>query len=168
MGWTGSSRKTKLRAEGTNGWAEQKLARHVIARDHGICYVCGLPGADQADHVVPISRGGAHHPANMRAIHKAPCHADKTRAETVAARHPHSRLRPPERHPGLVGESNHRQAEHPSQFRGRDEETATTADGRDEAPLDGVVGRSSTETEVGAGLGDRHDGLFFAGWHGSD
>lgn len=79
------------------------MARHVLERDRGICYVCGRAGANEADHVVPLHRGGAPHPANMRAIHAVPCHRDKTRAETRAARHRFTRSRPPESHPGYLG-----------------------------------------------------------------
>lgn len=69
-----------------SGSAEQARARRVIHRDGGICYVCRQPGADQADHVIPIVEGGADDEDNMRAIHGAPCHADKTRAEAARAR----------------------------------------------------------------------------------
>lgn len=69
-----------------SGWAQQKRARRVIRRDHGICHVCGHPEADQADHVIPTSEGGEDHERNMRAIHSLPCHRDKTLAEAERAR----------------------------------------------------------------------------------
>lgn len=37
-------------------WA--RISREVIERDGGICHLCGLPGADTADHLVP--RMGRH------------------------------------------------------------------------------------------------------------
>jgi 5-methylcytosine-specific restriction endonuclease McrA len=38
------------------GWA--RISRQVIARDEGICHICGEPGADTADHLLPRSLGG--------------------------------------------------------------------------------------------------------------
>lgn len=55
------------RAEGSR-W--HKLVRWVIRRDGGICHLCGRPGADTADHLVPLSQGGAKmDPRNLKAAH---------------------------------------------------------------------------------------------------
>jgi len=52
-------------------YAYQKMRKVVLARDRGICWICGTPGAGTVDHVVPLSRGGALlDPANMRAAHR--------------------------------------------------------------------------------------------------
>ncbi len=59
------------REYGTQAW--RKLAASVVARDRGICHLCGEPGADTAHHLVPKRLGGADHPANLRAIHCG-CH----------------------------------------------------------------------------------------------
>jgi len=64
-----------------SGSAEQRLNRWVMARWHGVCHVCNQPGADQVDHVVPLSAGGSDGWENRRPIHSAPCHADKSAAE---------------------------------------------------------------------------------------
>lgn len=69
-----------------SGSAEQARARRIIDRDHGICHVCHQPGADQADHVIPFTEGGADDEANMAAIHARPCHQAKTSAEAARAR----------------------------------------------------------------------------------
>jgi 5-methylcytosine-specific restriction endonuclease McrA len=63
--------------------------RFILRRDRFVCYVCGLEGADQADHVIPIAEGGANHTENGRAIHAEPCHATKSRQEAARgyARH---------------------------------------------------------------------------------
>ena len=49
-------------------WRRTKAA--VIARDGGICWLCELPGADTADHVIARARGGSNDPANLRAAHR--------------------------------------------------------------------------------------------------
>lgn len=55
--------------------------RRILKRDRWICHVCQQPGADQADHVVPVSEGGAHSLSNGAAIHGSPCHTEKSRLE---------------------------------------------------------------------------------------
>jgi 5-methylcytosine-specific restriction endonuclease McrA len=49
------------------GWA--KTVRRIIERDRGICWICGLPGANSADHLIPRSKGGNHSDANLAAAH---------------------------------------------------------------------------------------------------
>jgi 5-methylcytosine-specific restriction endonuclease McrA len=46
--------------------------RAIWERDQGICYLCGggiEPSDVHYDHVVPLSKGGAHSMANIRATH---------------------------------------------------------------------------------------------------
>lgn len=74
----------------------------VLRRDHGICYVCGQPGADQVDHVRPVSQGGAHDDTNLAAIHARPCHAAKTQREQQAGKARRARRRPTRRNPNLI------------------------------------------------------------------
>lgn len=96
MGWESSKRRQMM--GNPSGQSIARLARQVIEAAGGRCYVCGLPGADEADHVVPISQGGVHGFENLRAIHAKPCHADKTRRESHTNR---TIRRPKEPHPGL-------------------------------------------------------------------
>ncbi len=45
----------------------------VIARDLGICHICGrpvAPGSEFLDHVVPLSRDGPDTEANLRVSHQ--------------------------------------------------------------------------------------------------
>jgi 5-methylcytosine-specific restriction endonuclease McrA len=42
----------------------------VVARDKGICHLCGEGGADTADHIIPHSRGGSDELTNLRAAHR--------------------------------------------------------------------------------------------------
>jgi 5-methylcytosine-specific restriction enzyme A len=81
------------------------VTRAILARDQGICNICGQPGADTVDHVVNVKSGGTDDPANTRACHARPCHAAKTARESAAARarieRPKAR-RDPEPHPGTL------------------------------------------------------------------
>jgi 5-methylcytosine-specific restriction endonuclease McrA len=49
------------------GWANKRL--RVIERDNGMCYLCGLPGANSVDHVIPHAKGGTDAMTNLRAAH---------------------------------------------------------------------------------------------------
>lgn len=57
-----------------SGW--NQISRRIISRDNGICHICGLPGADTADHLVPRAKGGTNHPSNLAAAHRA-CNSRK-------------------------------------------------------------------------------------------
>ena len=93
MTWSGANRPDAA--------AWRRLRAAVLKRDHGVCYVCGKPGADQVDHVIPYSLGGPSEEWNLRAVHRKPCHSTKSAKEGHAARRP-SRRRPPELHPGIL------------------------------------------------------------------
>ena len=80
--WAGSGR-----ASGTlSGSAQQKRSKRILARDQYICHVCGGFGADEADHVKPLGEGGPDTDENMAAIHREPCHREKTAEEAARAR----------------------------------------------------------------------------------
>ena len=54
----------------THSYRRARLA--VLHRDRGICWLCGRPGADTADHVVPLALGGdPNDQLNMRAAHRS-------------------------------------------------------------------------------------------------
>jgi len=52
-----------------NGWQWQKIVAAVIARDNGICQLCGQSGATSADHIVRVRYGGTDALSNLRAAH---------------------------------------------------------------------------------------------------
>lgn len=44
----------------------QRVRKQILA-DSDICWICGHPGADTIDHIVPVSQGGAYFDrANLR------------------------------------------------------------------------------------------------------
>lgn len=59
-------------------WREHTVPR-ILRRDNGICHLCGQPGADTADHLIPWSQfpadqqHRADHPSNLAAAHDIPC-----------------------------------------------------------------------------------------------
>src|SRR5437867_12064203 len=58
------------------GWSYQRKRERVLARDGYVCWLCGLPGADTVDHVIPRARGGDDSDENLRAAH-AQCNASR-------------------------------------------------------------------------------------------
>lgn len=51
--------------------ARRLMRARVLTRDHGICWLCGQPGADTIDHIVPLSQHGADTDNNLRAAHRS-------------------------------------------------------------------------------------------------
>lgn len=81
--WATSKRKDRLTVSGS---AEQARRLRILQRDLGTCHVCGQLGADQVDHVVPLSEGGADEEFNLASIHAEPCHREKTACESRGGR----------------------------------------------------------------------------------
>lgn len=100
--WSGSTRRHRLPKD----WHARRAR---VLRNWGrICHLCGGPGADTVDHVIP---GDLHDEANLRPVHdKVPphCHRAKSsgeggRAAGVQRRaRAAARYRKPENHPGLI------------------------------------------------------------------
>lgn len=85
------ARYNREHRETTIAWTQRRRARRagvvvgevdykrVWKREKGICYLCGRPVAEgdiHYDHVVPLSRGGAHSEDNVRVTH-ARCNIKK-------------------------------------------------------------------------------------------
>ena len=62
-------------------WRRTRLA--VIARDEGICQICGciVDKFGQVDHLVPKSEGGTDAMSNLRLLCH-PCHSRRTATES--------------------------------------------------------------------------------------
>jgi 5-methylcytosine-specific restriction endonuclease McrA len=94
IAWQASTRRERT----VSGGRQQSRAAAVMHLHDGICHVCGQPGADQVDHVIPTApdaREPEHRDlplsyvdsiANLRPIHRQPCHREKTLAEAQRAR----------------------------------------------------------------------------------
>lgn len=58
-------------AESWGGPKAQRFVALTLREKGGVCALCGLPGADSADHIVPRSRGGAVYDlANLQPAHR--------------------------------------------------------------------------------------------------
>jgi 5-methylcytosine-specific restriction endonuclease McrA len=53
------------------GRKAQALTAHCLATKGRICHLCGLEGADTADHIIPRSKGGPDVPENLEPAHTA-------------------------------------------------------------------------------------------------
>lgn len=81
-----------------SGSREQRINRGVMEAHEGRCHRCGELGADEVDHVVPLTvaarlpehrhlaRSYIDSPENRRPIHSEPCHRDKTAEERARGR----------------------------------------------------------------------------------
>ena len=47
-------------------WRRQ---RALLLAASDICHICGQPGADSVDHVIPLARGGTDARSNTRPAH---------------------------------------------------------------------------------------------------
>lgn len=82
VAWAGSKRSERT----MSGSRQQSMAKACMELHDGICHVCSRPGADEVDHVIPLSEGGADDMANRRPIHSRPCHVEKTQGEARRGR----------------------------------------------------------------------------------
>jgi 5-methylcytosine-specific restriction endonuclease McrA len=65
------------------GRARQARNRRILSTSD-ICWICGKPGADSVDHVIPIARGGTEDPSNLRPAHLHPCNRAKSDKDFAA------------------------------------------------------------------------------------
>lgn len=62
-------RPGRRRVRDGRSWREIK--DEVLARDDGVCHICGEPGATTVDHLQPRAFGGTDDPENCAAAHEA-------------------------------------------------------------------------------------------------
>jgi 5-methylcytosine-specific restriction protein A len=69
------------RGYGSAAW--RRLRLQVIARDEGVCRICGgvVTGRGDVDHIVPKAAGGTDALENLQYVHAA-CHSRKTVSES--------------------------------------------------------------------------------------
>ena len=73
----------------------------IGARDRGICWLCGGPGATSADHVIALADGGSNFPSNLRAAHPH-CNYAKNAKRSSELREHTRRSRPAREWPGAI------------------------------------------------------------------
>lgn len=65
------------------GRARQRRNAKILAASD-VCHICGQPGADAVDHVVPLSRGGEDAPSNLKpAHHDVPPYCNRRKADLL-------------------------------------------------------------------------------------
>lgn len=72
-----------------NGRRVTELRAAVLSSHGTVCHLCGMPGADTADHILPRALGGTDDLDNLRPAHKS-CNSSRG-AMLIAewrARHP--------------------------------------------------------------------------------
>ena len=64
----------------SRGWGGRhaQTLRTRVLRASDVCHICGQPGADSVDHVIPRARGGTDDPSNLRPAHMFPCNRAKS------------------------------------------------------------------------------------------
>lgn len=53
----------------THNDPEYRRNRVIVLEQSDVCWRCGKPGADTADHVTPLVAGGTHALGNLRPAH---------------------------------------------------------------------------------------------------
>lgn len=83
---------------GWNGRRATKLTAAVLATKGTICHLCGMPGADTADHILPRALGGPDDLDNLVPAHKR-CNSSRGAMpiELWRKRHPLPKRAPPSR-----------------------------------------------------------------------
>lgn len=79
---------------------EFRRLRLVVLEEEPVCRICGHAPSNTVDHIQPVARGGSDARGNLRGV-CGPCNLRKAGASD--SKPLATRMRPPERHPGMVG-----------------------------------------------------------------
>lgn len=67
----------------SNSRAAQAQNKRILSASD-ICHICGKPGADAVDHVIPLARGGADDASNKKpAHHDVPPHCNRRKSDKL-------------------------------------------------------------------------------------
>jgi hypothetical protein len=67
----------------SNSRAARRENQRILAASD-ICHICGKPGADAVDHVIPLARGGADTASNKKpAHHDVPPHCNRRKSDKM-------------------------------------------------------------------------------------
>lgn len=60
----------------------------IVEEQGGMCFLCHEPleGPTDYDHVLPLALGGADSPENICAVHRDPCHREKSKQDVSRIR----------------------------------------------------------------------------------
>jgi 5-methylcytosine-specific restriction endonuclease McrA len=73
----GLTRDPATQPEAWGGRKAQSYVEQTLATYGRVCWLCGLPGANTADHIIPRSKGGAVYDLrNLGPAHK-PCNESR-------------------------------------------------------------------------------------------
>lgn len=78
----GHEAEHQRRREQRPGRAERHDPAYRRIPSSGTCHICGQPGADTKDHVIPLAAGGTNDPTNIRPAHRS-CNSKKGYAVMV-------------------------------------------------------------------------------------
>jgi 5-methylcytosine-specific restriction endonuclease McrA len=94
--WAAAMCSRKPSSPGGSTRAYRKARATILSRAF-LCAICGQPEyADdrfEADHIVPVSRGGSDHPSNLRAAHRS-CNLERGNYEPPPRGAMSTRFRP--------------------------------------------------------------------------
>lgn len=58
----------------SRGWGGRRVAQitaQVLAHYGTVCHLCGMPGANSVDHIIPRVHGGTDELPNLRPAHRS-------------------------------------------------------------------------------------------------
>lgn len=69
--WCSACRRKRFPQRSAYADPAYKALRARVLAGRPACWICGAPGADTIDHVIPLGEGGTNEPGNLRPAHRA-------------------------------------------------------------------------------------------------